>query len=397
MYYSWCGTDRCSARDTNMDLPKDLIVLLKSYIKKTMKQQFTFRELTENDSELLPILLKKTWNHESNPAFWKWKFSYPGSHTTGWVVENESGDIVAFAGFWLRRTIIHGKTVFPTQVVDSMADPQYRGKVYQKILRKIVTNDDDMFFGFSNPTSHRIFKGIFKHRNALILEATVSVYACKFNPFVRFERHSSLHRLGSIAGRTFFRLLKKSRMKSGNISVEKVTVADKLFDVFFNRHAQEYSWIQDRSAAFINWRYVSCPTQQYTILRAMQNGEMAGYIIVNFRSVKNETKGVIIDWFVSRSCPEVFDALISSAFDWCLNQKTDSIEIWLFPHELSWISIIRKHYFIKLKRKSNMLFSYPTSFVEPHELKASDLFVTPGDSDYGILQIAVPVQKDSNG
>ena len=364
--------------------------------KNKMKQQFTLRELTEDDSKLLPILLKKTWNHDSNPAFWKWKFSYPGSHTTGWVIENECGEIVALAGFWFRKTTIHGKTIFPVQVVDSMADPKYRGKVYQKILRKILTNDADMFFGFSNPTSHRIFKGIFKIRKAIILEATVSVYACKFNPFIRSPKRSVLYRLGSTAGRTFFRLLEKIQIKSGNICVEKVSVADELFDNFFNKHAQEYAWIQDRSAAFINWRYVSCPTQQYTILRAMQNGEMMGYIIVNFRLVKNETKGVIIDWFVSRSYPEVFDVLISSAFDWCLNQKTDSIEIWLFPHEQSWISIIRKHSFIKLKRKSNMLFCYPATLVKSHELKATDLFVTPGDSDYGVLETTVPVQKDSN-
>jgi hypothetical protein len=342
---------------------------------------YLLRNFVADDYKSLSDLFSKIWNIDSPVDFWKWKYAQGGF---GWVIENQQGKIVSYTGFWSRKTILGGKTIYPVMIVDMMTDPDFRGKVYGFIMRKVRTiPSTQILFGFTNPVSHRIYEGVF--RRTLRINTTLPNYGIVFNPNVLIPLPSAFSKVCSSIARALYSLFLRRQRRNRSITIAPTNTVGKEFDVFWQNLTKEYVWLQDRGSDYISWRFIHAQSQSYILLKATEESKLVGYIVVSAMETKKGKKGLIGDWLVSRSRTDIFASLVHAALDWCVRQNVDMVEVWTMNHEHAWIKVLRKFLFIKLWEKT-MLCSFEDSILEAKNLAEHDFFFTMADSDYGVFQ-----------
>ena len=114
----------------------------------------------------------------------------------------------------------------------------------------------------------------------------------------------------------------------------------------------------------------------------MEADRLVGYLVTTINHSAEMTKGIIIDWFVSRRREDVFKEMVKSAFKWLIDQHVDLVEIHLMNHEKQWTRILRSFFFFKGKNARSFILSGGTDERNPNFLKIENFFFTLGDSDY---------------
>jgi hypothetical protein len=345
-------------------------------------QKFILRDFIPEDCAHLPELLKAVWKIQTDEDYWIWKYLKLPFSANGWVAEKEKGNIVAFTGYWRRPAKIYNSNITPVMLVDVMAAPQYRGrKIYNPIMERIVELiRGETVFGFTNPTSRRLFKAIVK--DFIKIDVNIPVFVSFINGGYTVGSNKLIR---SIVG-SATRFAHKLRLKfpgNRNILVQEAGKIEDEFDQLWEDVSSEYAFILNRSKDYLQWRYISSHIRKYQIWKAMEKERLVGYLVTAVRHESNRTRGFLIDWLVSRKRDDVFCKMINTAFDWFVDKRVDSVETWLMDHEKQWLKILRSYFFIRTKRDVSFLMA-PITYEKSHSIlnNAKNIFVTIGDSDY---------------
>lgn len=344
-------------------------------------QKFILRDFIPEDCVHLPALLKAVWKTQTDEDYWLWKYVRPPFETQGWVAEKENGNIAAFSGYWRRPAKTGDTNTIPVMVVDVMADPEYRGgKVYGEISKQILEIiGGETIFGFTNPVSHKLFKRMLK--DYIKIDANIPVFISLLDGgcVVRSNRF-----IKSILG-SVTRFVHMARLKipgKKNILVQNAYHIGDEFDQLWEDVGDEYAFILNRGKDYLRWRYTSSPTRKYQIWKAVEKGRLVGYLVTATKYESNRTKAFLMDWLVSHTRNDVFEAMIKTALSWLLSHKIDLVETWLLAHEKDWIQILRSHFFLRSKRTYSFLLAAGDRVIQTKPLGIEDLFLTIGDSDY---------------
>ena len=103
-----------------------------------MQNDLEVKEISIEDCERLPALLKRVWGKESDADYWKWKYFDAPFQTKGWIIEDPNKNVIAMAGSWYRPTKVGDRIFHPYMSVDTMADPDYRGGKVYGLLKDIM-------------------------------------------------------------------------------------------------------------------------------------------------------------------------------------------------------------------------------------------------------------------
>jgi hypothetical protein len=88
--------------------------------------------------------------------------------------------------------------------------------------------------------------------------------------------------------------LRKMRKIEGTV-VERVYEWDEMYDLFWERAKSVCPIMGNRNRSFLTWRYLRHPTRNYVIYRALQKGEMKGYIVLRKVDLLKFNSAVIVD------------------------------------------------------------------------------------------------------
>lgn len=113
------------------------------------------------------------------------------------------------------------------------------------------------------------------------------------------------------------------RFKRKNIDIETRESFDPEFDIFWNRSLSQAKIMAPRDSKYLNWRFKSRPLQDYQILVALENKEIAGYIVTRNAEIFSMNTGIIMDFFVLPGRQEIFDALLEAVLNNFRNQGKD--------------------------------------------------------------------------
>lgn len=75
----------------------------------------------------------------------------------------------------------------------------------------------------------------------------------------------------------------KPNLNSLSIEFKKIEHFEKDMELFFERIKQQYHFILNNNIDFLNWKYFSNPYAKYTVLLAVKNKKILGYIVVEKR------------------------------------------------------------------------------------------------------------------
>lgn len=317
-----------------------------------------------------------------DPRFWKWEFSdCPEGKGLIYLVEDGNKIIGHFADL-PRRFSIYGKIVHGTLSVDLMVSPDFRRRgIFEAMGRYAVerTKKEGFYFTSAFPIRKETIQGFKKIGWKEIVKLPVLVYPIKFSGIVnRYLRIHSLSLLiGGVAG-VFHTLLLAWRKKriATNILIEKVVQLDDTFNCFLERTSSLYEVVGMRDRDYMSWRYLRHPTRTYTIYRAMDKGEMKGFIILRTVDLLGFRTAVIVDFMTFDE--DAFASLVDTGTAYGREEGVDLLGIMLSPLH-PYYSVLKRYGFLRSPKTFRFMI-YPLS-EDRHLLDPKAWFVTWGDTD----------------
>lgn len=113
----------------------------------------------------------------------------------------------------------------------------------------------------------------------------------------------------------FNRLLNAGLRRDPSVSVEPVRVASEAFDTLWERCAADHAIGLIRDRAWVAWRFLAAPDQEYTLHLATRAGEPAGYIVTRLVEADGVRRGLIPEWLAPRDDPVTHHVLLRQAIE----------------------------------------------------------------------------------
>ena len=148
------------------------------------------------------------------------------------------------------------------------------------------------------PIRKETIAGLLKYGWEVVGELPVLVYPIRFRgndqPVPPF--FSSEFLIGGILqGRLCSSPGKAEKRRTEGITLEEVTQLDEKFDRFWEKASTSYPILGVRDRTFLSWRYLKNPVRTYTLYRALEHGEMVGYLILRKVDLLQFNSAVIVD------------------------------------------------------------------------------------------------------
>jgi hypothetical protein len=253
------------------------------------KRRWTVREATPADRADQARLFNTCFRKDKGADTFVWKYdSNPHGPAVSRVACDEQGAIVGGYSYMPRRFLRDGEPIVLMQASDAMTMPDWRGQGIFTGLDDIVCEAcGDAGVPLTWAYSGRLsLKGFLRNGWKLIGYAPIWRY--------RFRSRRGLLRLGRVGPLAasiaplldvFLGWRDKSRFPSRGADTELVRI-DRFepdVDALFARCAPRTGLVGERSAEWLNWRYVDNPSRRQQCFGWMRDGELAGYLVVEFR------------------------------------------------------------------------------------------------------------------
>ena len=251
----------------------------------------------------------------SNHDHWRWKYLDSPIMPSIAVVIEAQGEIIGCAHACITRLKIRDKTVYAANGYDVVIRQDYRGRGLFNLLvekRKEILNSLGVEIIFwssgniilvekwsrvSNPYPHPI-DGYIKINNLMKTTKTLNID----NKNIMILGYSSLEKLNN--------LLYRERSSPENITVTKINSFTEETDQLWNRISQHYDLIYEKTAEYLNYRYLDPRAGNYTAYKA-EKDQIQGYAITHIKKVNDLKIGYISD--ILSETPEAAKALLQQA------------------------------------------------------------------------------------
>jgi GNAT superfamily N-acetyltransferase len=96
------------------------------------------------------------------------------------------------------------------------------------------------------------------------------------------------------------------------VTVAPITRFGPEYDTLWERCRGGYAMCVRRDAAYLNWKYVSCPTRRYALHEARRSGTLAGFAVSRHEDYQGLRLGWIVDVFADPADATTKDALLGA-------------------------------------------------------------------------------------
>lgn len=344
------------------------------------------RPFHENDEQELSDLYERVWGTRLDEAYWHWKYIAPPFKTIANVVEGPDGTIVAFAGVWVRSIRVQGGIHSSHQLVDVMADPEYRGGVafggIMDILNDLLITQKRILYGFTNEVSSVVFRKFF--RKCILIDVNSPLLSLILNPGKLIKAPEGIRAAAGLITENIVKM-RMAFVSSKGISVELTDKVPDDIEQLWDVVKDDYPFRLISSPDYLRWRFQSSQ-DQYQIWVAKENGRLVGYLVTSLKKRNDKIKGYLVDWVFPLETPHIFRALMKQALHWFLQKETNVVETSLINDKDPVLKELKSFFFIKGRRCKNFLLGCadPARY-QIENISAQDLFIGRGDSDFSTL------------
>jgi len=212
------------------------------------------RPFQPGDETAIIDLFSKAFKRPLPEGFWQWRF---GHNPNGQPITELAWDGDVLAGHYTVSPIqlrVNGVDYAAALSGTTMTHPDYQGlKLFPILSERVYGRMTEvgmlMVMGFPNNFSHRII--------------------------VRDIAWTDIHEMP-----TFRKDFDDGRaLPTPSLEVQPIEQFDARFDALWERVKDQNPVMVKRTAAYLNWRYVSNPSFKYTRLALVQNGDVLGYAV----------------------------------------------------------------------------------------------------------------------
>jgi GNAT superfamily N-acetyltransferase len=317
-----------------------------------------------------------------DPRFWRWQIR-ENPDGTAWIHLAEDGNkIVGHLADLPKRFSVQGKVVLGTLTHDMMVHPDYRRRGISTATARYAIHKIEQEKGlFMTAYSIReeSLNSLIKTGWRAVLKLPVLVFPIRFhgivNRYLRFQPMSLL--IGGMARCLYFFLFgrRKTRMSKG-VEIERVNDLDGQFDGFWEKATSLYPIMGNRSRSYLTWRYLRHPTRSYVIYRALQKGEMKGYIVLRKVELLRFNSVVIVDLLALDE--ETLSELVEKGVEHSHREGADLLGFMVPKPHPYYRSLRRRGFLPSLKAFHFLVYSY---WKEEVLFDPKGWYLTWGDTD----------------
>ncbi|GAA0436671.1 hypothetical protein GCM10008983_11750 [Lentibacillus halophilus] len=297
----------------------------------------TVRAYQTGDEPQIQALYHKVFEKDRSRDEWAWKFRDPPNALNPFIfVYEDDGALLGHIALWVSDAYINGVTEPIALRVDTMVDPDARGRgIYRQLNDAMLTAATDqgikLLYGFPAAqakeqllkTTNAVHAGdVARHR--VILDP-VALAACVFS-FLK-----PLKTLG-----TWYKRWKR-RHASGDVlpegwTLREVTTCDEQFDELADACQQMKPVMLKRDAAYLQWRYLRHPEATYRLIALSKDGHLQGYVVLTTETVPFKKGQAVIGHVVDALAYDdasVWEYLAKGAV--ATLAAADVIQLWASP------------------------------------------------------------------
>lgn len=320
------------------------------------------RPYRAGDEAAILDLFARSFHQPRTPEHWRWKFQEnPFGHeriSVAFVDGRLAGHYAAYPV----RIFAQGTLSEAHQVGDTMTDPAIRhiGRGPTSVLGRTARHFYDTFcagrvafnYGFNVAN---IQKFSIRFLGSDLVEPVAYRYrdvrARPLPPLTRLERWARGWRF------------------------ELVREVTQEWDELFRRVASRYGFLVARDAAYVRWRYLTCPDVLYAVVAMRKWGRLAGWLVFRIRDGRFSLGDLLLDSDFDDALEVVLRHLVPM-------YAVDAVEGW-FPDRPAWMNRILESAGLEARPEPQDLGVMCVPFVmadAPARMRES-LYYTMGDSD----------------
>lgn len=327
------------------------------------------RTYRPGDEEAILNLFRECFG-ERNLAHWNWKFRDHPWGREKIAVALADGELIAhYGGYparWRDCSAEGGRVLTGLQVGDTMTSPRARGlgrrrtsllhEVMQFYFDQFCEDGVDFNFGFNTGKIQRYYLRLVPN-SRLVEQAPLRVLAVS---------PPALARLRSIGS------------QSAGLSVKKVRRASEEWDQFFERQAPNYGFLVERTARYLNWRYLQRPDVDYSLYAAQLGEVLAGWSV--FR--RDGERLIWVDGLFDPQRSEAFAAILNHALGLRRHRSVVAVEGWITQRPEWWARVVEEAGFESQPEPNRIGMIYkPFGDHDVGERLDGRIYYTQGDSD----------------
>lgn len=242
-----------------------------------------------NKHNILSVLTQNLAGVSENQFRWKYE-DCPNGKSRCWLVrDEETNNFVGSGSLFMRKIFVDGKPVSCAVAGDFAIHKEHRSGgpaiMLQRIVKSNINEDGIVFiYGFPNKLSEAIFLRIGYveiGRMARFVKMLRADY--KLKEYLRNTYISAL--FFNISNFIHFLFSKETyHKKPHGLHIEMPQAFDERFDALWEKTKTASRVIGERTAKFLNWRYIQFPAKNYRIF-TLKTGEEAiiGYIVFHIK------------------------------------------------------------------------------------------------------------------
>ncbi|UOQ50286.1 GNAT family N-acetyltransferase [Gracilibacillus caseinilyticus] len=284
------------------------------------------RSATKQDKNKILDLFEKVFHNRMSDEEYEWKYyENPNPRNPLVLVYEEDDQILGHVALWVNDAFINGEIHNVGLRVDTMVDPDARGKgIYRKLLDELleVAEDKDIAILYGYPAEKA--KELFIRYTGAVHLTDVPRLLLLQKPVELLSRNKPFLKAFTFIDKLFQAVqMKKTDYQPS--SIEEIKKCDARFDQLQLDNKDQYPVKLKRGMNYLNWRYLNHPFRDYKILAHVEDNQLKGYIV--YRVIEQSNQGMIIDMDVHDwQDREVVQNLIAAAVD--RMKGTAAIQAW---------------------------------------------------------------------
>ena len=328
-------------------------------------------------------LLNKTftkWPKQSvcNPIdYWRWKY-LKNPYQDKFIVLALDGEKVVGCFHTMLQMIKIGDNVYSSSTgTDLAVDQSYRNQGLYKKMREVQRNleKDKIAFHYGVSNNPILIATNLKEKHGALPHIPY-VYV-KIDDIDMHMKNTGKIPIHKKYGFKVLKLLNKLRITNKisefrRIKINHITKFGDAIEEFWRKISGHHNFIVERRSKYLNWRYCDSQCNDYTVMEAVENNEILGYMVLKINNTENNYQfGFIVDLLALRNREDAAEALLSTAIDFFKAENVNIVR-WQITNHHPYTSIASRHGFLNSRQINPLDYPRETARIRIDEAKLKD-------------------------
>lgn len=318
--------------------------------------------------------------HSSDDCRYNWLYlsNHEGRVKSWLAIDEDSGRVIGTAAAFPRRFYYGEHEIFAWVFGDLCLDSEYRSlgpalQLQRACLGVLKENRGLFCYDFPSASMVAVYQRLGFPLTARMLRlAKLLRIDRKVREIVRFP---PVERAFSLFGNTLLKIMSTIPLPDASVELSvHHGRCGKEFSIL-DREQQSLLGIRSqRSAEYLNWRYVDNPLATYEIITARRHGELKGYAVC----LQSGEDASVVDLF-GVSDPAIVKGLLTEIVAWLSKRGVMTLSVWLNDSHpwLSWYTDIG----FRVRDWAPIVCVPSPAFANVVDLRATKWFLMQGDRD----------------